>query len=532
MADPDLAHANISLADVSRRLGVAGFGAWWIGELASLAPQNLRSAIERRRLRPVIAQDGDRLTFWQPSRAGESIGMRETASVALTADTASVAAQGAAAIDAIFAANPGSRDVTLALDARQVLRRSLTMPSAIEDNLRATIGYDLDRLTPFKPDDVYFDAAVASRDPVKREITVDVVAARRRVVDQALALARAMGANVVAVVADPPERAAMSRINLLSPEDRVDGGRFRRWQFMVPMVALLAVALAAVAVPLWQKRDYAIAMMNTADEAASRAQQSDRLRSELERMVGQYNFALERKYTTPGVAQVLDEVTRLLPDDTWLTQFEVKSSIRGKLAQRELFMRGESANAGKLISLLENATLVGEAAPRSPTTKLQPGPGESFDIGAHLKTTPVPATIALTEAMKQPLRARAAAESAVAQPAATKAPQETADVDVAPDKPAPAQPAPAGPAPTIIPATPGHPAVVRMQRDSPFIPRGGGARRAARDAQAAQSAQGGASAAQAAPQAAPAAPPAATMQPSPAASQPAAGDDNEPEESQ
>jgi hypothetical protein len=210
-------------------------------------------------------------------------------------------------------------------------------------------------------------------------------------------------------------------------------------------------------------------MMNTADEAATRARQSDQLRSELDRMVSQYNFALERKYTTPGVAQVLDEVTRLLPDDTWLTQFEIKSSIHGKATQRELFMRGESANAGKLISLLENATLVGQATPRSPTTKLQPGPGESFDIGAQLKTIAMPPKIALTESIRQAPNPPAAV---IAAPARSSLPQSAAKAAL-PSASAAAQPLtgaaaqpPAGAAqPASAPASlPGHPSIVKETR--------------------------------------------------------------------
>ncbi|MEP7061724.1 MAG: PilN domain-containing protein [Betaproteobacteria bacterium] len=461
MADPEFAAANLSIADLARRFGLAGFGAWWLHELTSLVPARARSAIERRRLRPVIALDGERITFWRPSLQGEATGMREAASIAANADTATIAAQGRAAIDTIFTMSSGSRDVTLALGPRQVLRRRLKLPSAVEDNLRATIGYDIDRLTPFKAEDLHFDAVVIDRDAARREITVDVVTVRRRVIEQAVALARSFGANVVTIVADAPRDAAASRLNLLTPEDRVEGSLWLRWRFLLPLLLLLALAAAVAIVPLWHKRDYAITMMHTADAAAVRAQQSDRLRSELDRMVGEYNFALERKYSTPGVAQVLDEVTRLLPDDTWLTQFEVKSSIRGKVAQRELFMRGESANAGKLISLLENATLVGQAAPRSPTTKLQPGPGESFDIGTQLKSIPPPQKTALTETIKPPPPPVVAAPAPVppAQPA--PAPAAKAAAERAPDLPSAA--APAAPIAADAPA-PARPAGARGRR--------------------------------------------------------------------
>jgi hypothetical protein len=99
---------------------------------------------------------------------------------------------------------------------------------------------------------------------------------------------------------------------------------------------------------------------------------------------------LQRKYTFPASLQVVEDVTKLLPDDTWLTQLEMKTTARGKDAHREVVLRGESANAGRLVSLLEDSKVFEQAAPRSPTTKIQPGPGEIFDLGAQLKTLPLP----------------------------------------------------------------------------------------------------------------------------------------------
>src|SRR4029077_9208491 len=101
--------------------------------------------------------------------------------------------------------------------------------------------------------------------------------------------------------------------------------------------------------------------------------------------------------------RVLEDVTHLLPDDTWLTQLELKSVSRGKDAQRELSLRGESANAGRLVSLLEDSKVFEQAAPRSPTTKIQPGPGEIFDVGAQLKTLPMPQPLALPERAPRPV---------------------------------------------------------------------------------------------------------------------------------
>ncbi len=60
------------------------------------------------------------------------------------------------------------------------------------------------------------------------------------------------------------------------------------------------------------------------------ADASNALRAQLEQLTGDYNFALQRKYAFPAAVQVVEDVTKLLPDDTWLTQFEVKTQGRGK----------------------------------------------------------------------------------------------------------------------------------------------------------------------------------------------------------
>ena len=143
----------------------------------------------------------------------------------------------------------------------------------------------------------------------------------------------------------------------------------------MPLVLIAAVALAAVLVPLVQKREYAIALNKQAEEARVQALAADAVRTQLERAQGEYNFVLAKKYAYPGTVQLLDGVTRVLPDDTWVTQLEMRTSLRGKDTQRDLVLRGESANAGKLIGLLEDSKLVEQAALRSSTTKIQPGPG-------------------------------------------------------------------------------------------------------------------------------------------------------------
>lgn len=381
--------------DLARRAGLAGFWSWWGRELWSWVPAPVRSAVARRATRPVLAFDDAVATLWQPA-AGGALRMVETARIALDGDAVAVGAEGRAAIGAVARGMSRPR-VVVAVPALSALRKVLTLPDALEENLRQALAYDLDRHTPFQAADLYFDAVVTGRDAPRRTIQVELVAARRNIVDPLIARAEEFGAEVAAVTVDAPERAAWSKIDLLPDERRASRHPWARWQVLVPALVLVVLALTALILPVWQKRGEAIALIRVTEAARHRAEATDALRSELERKVAEYNFPLARKYEFPGTVQLVNDVTHILPDDTWLTQLEYHAG-RGKDTTHTVALRGESANAGKLVALLQDSKLFTQAAPRSPITKIQPGPGEIFDIGAQVEhyAAPKPASIDLS----------------------------------------------------------------------------------------------------------------------------------------
>ena len=448
-----------SSRSLARRLRLNGFLGWWMHELAAALPARLRAGAARRRARPVLAFDGNCAALWQPRQANGELQMKESARIALDGDPASVAAAGRNALAPLASAAGGAApQVIVALSPRASLRKTLTLPAALEDHLHQSLAYDLDRHTPFKAEELYFDAAIVDRDATHNALRVDLAAARRSIVDSVLRQAESFGARVIAVVVDPPARAAASRLNLLPEDRRLPATHWKRWQVALPAALVALGALAALYLPIWQSREEVIALHRMADEARGRATASDALRSELERRTGEYNFALERKYAFPGAVQVLDDVTRILPDDTWLTQFELRA-VRGKDGQRELTLRGESANAGRLVSLLEESRLFAQAAPRSPTTKIQPGPGEIFDVGAQLKPLPKPDALPLDMTPPAPVARAAPPAAAASRPAVPAGPSTTAAAapNAAPSVAAPTAGAPVS-APAAAPAAKANPA--------------------------------------------------------------------------
>ena len=444
------------LRDAANRAGLPRFWRWWMGELAPLLPSKSLIAVQRRFARPVIELVDGEAVFWRPD-FGEGTTTRLVIAerVSLNGDAASVLAAGREAVGRLAANTPGGGTaprVLVALGAKQVLRKEITLPAAVEQNLEQTLVYDLDRHTPFRPEQLYFDAVVVRRDAQRKLLYVDWAAALKTVVDDAHRRVEDWGAVPVAIVPGPPT--ARTRLNLLPNGVRPRQLHWRRWQLWAPIAAIGLFGFAAVIVPLVQKREYAIALNAIDVEARQGALAADSVRTQLEGMQADYNYILTKKYAYPNAVSVLDEVTRVLPDDTWLTQLELKTIGRGKEMHRDLYLRGESVNAGKLIALLEDSKLVEQTAPRSPTTKIQGAPGEIFDLSSRLRELPLPASEPVTiGATLIPVvrETPAAPASATATNAATAAPPAASSAAEVLATPTPAAAA-SGPAPTGVPA--------------------------------------------------------------------------------
>jgi len=439
------------LRDAANRAGLPRFWRWWMGELAPLLPSKSLIAVQRRFARPVIELVDGEAVFWRPDFGeGPSTRLVIAERVSLNGDAASVLAAGREAVGRLAANTPGggaAPRVLVALGAKQVLRKEITLPAAVEQNLEQTLVYDLDRHTPFRPEQLYFDAVVVRRDAQRKLLYVDWAAALKTVVDDARRRVEDWGAVPVAIVPGPPT--ARTRLNLLPNGVRPRQLQWRRWQLWAPIAAIGLFGFAAVIVPLAQKREYAIALNAIDVEARQGALAADGVRTQLEGMQADYNYILTKKYAYPNAVSVLDEVTRVLPDDTWLTQLELKTIGRGKEMHRDLYLRGESVNAGKLIALLEDSKLVEQTAPRSPTTKIQGAPGEIFDLSSRLRELPLPASEPVTiGATLIPVVRETPAAATNAAPAATATAAPTAAAPAAPSAAA-AVPAPA---PADVPA--------------------------------------------------------------------------------
>jgi general secretion pathway protein L len=149
------------------------------------------------------------------------------------------------------------------------------------------------------------------------------------------------------------------------------------------------LGLTALVLPVYQKRAQVIELQPQVNVAAQQAQAADSLHQQLERAQNEYNFLLQKRYAAPTSLQLLNEVTRILPDDTWLQNFELRTTSKGK----ELQLQGETGVAGKMIELFEQSPLVSGASFKSPVTQAPGSQGSRFHIGMDVKDVAPPSPL-------------------------------------------------------------------------------------------------------------------------------------------
>lgn len=255
--------------------------------------------------------------------------------------------------DAAPAAIDEDSEAVLLLPAERALARTLTLAPGAAADLGAALAFELERQTPFRADEVWLGWRREA--DVGAELRVRLVVVRRE--DAAAALRRldegGLAADAVEVEGEPGVRL---RIPSLARRRGVGVGRLNA----ALTVLLVVLALAALAAPAWRaERELAgvaaeiAALKPTVDRALALRAESDRLLGDAERVV-------RAKGEAPVVTRLLEEMSRALPDDSWLGQFNV---VEGKVE-----IEGVAASAAALVRVIEASPIFGAVQYRAPVS--------------------------------------------------------------------------------------------------------------------------------------------------------------------
>jgi general secretion pathway protein L len=263
----------------------------------------------------------------------------------------------------------GSR-VEVELQPVHVMTHLLDFPGKASDFLDGMIRAQIDRLTPWTVDDAVFGwsppAAVGND-----RIEVTLAATSKLKVAPLLQLVEALDGASVAVYA----KASAGRILLLDkPLRSVIGPAVNVPRLL--RVILLSAGIAAAASLLIGAYWGDTLQSEFGDVQRRISQRRAALRLEANGTASSLGLLAKRKQTTPSSVMVMEALSRVLPDSTYVTELRIEGD--------KVQVVGMTQDAPSLIRLLEQSPQFTRATFFAPTTRASNEAGESFHIEAHI----------------------------------------------------------------------------------------------------------------------------------------------------
>jgi general secretion pathway protein L len=333
----------------------------WRSALVSCLPREWRRLLERREQSLIVAPQGATASVVL-SRGDESVFLGE------------LDPKAPGSLQAVLAGAKGTkRKILVQLAADQVLKREVAFPSQVRDNLTQVLTYEMDRLSPFQPDQVYFDFRVLADASPRDKVRLELALCPRAQVQDWLRCLRDLGALVDQLTWE----GTWPKANLLPLEERPrrGSGPFSMGKLIEVLVSLLAAA--ALLTPIWQMQWMRDAREAQISELKARAEEVNRTRTALEQARRGSTEVLQRKLEQPRIIDLLLELTERLPDNTWVQNMDYRDGV--------VEIRGESAQATSLINLLDQGPGISDVSFGSPVVQIRGSGRERFQISLKYK---------------------------------------------------------------------------------------------------------------------------------------------------
>lgn len=340
---------------------LAQFMRWWLAELAFMIPVKLQGLLNQTpEYRVLLMREGGLVLNHLSSSTVTELGAFTLDDVAPGNDA--------------YAEQLGELPLALALDQGMALKRRVRLPDVLEENLYQAIGYELDRLTPFRPDQVYYGVRIAERLTTSRQILVDLVLTPKTRLDTLLDDLNKQGWRPETVYLIDDGRPG--DYNLLPEQYRQQsaiGPRIANAS-LTTLVGLLLLGMAFM--PLLFAQADVSRLEDQVSKSAKQAKEVENLRQENETLMQQASFLKDKKHKEPAMIDMLEELSRIIPDTTWLDGLQYR--------EHRVIMQGHSPSASSLIEQLEESTYFSKANFLSPVTKDVSNGLERFQIACDV----------------------------------------------------------------------------------------------------------------------------------------------------
>jgi general secretion pathway protein L len=330
------------------------FFRWWQRELGFLVPEKIKQLVNDNQGFIIVTPEGNQLALTY-TRDGQ--------------------------IEQLATLDRGTRDLTLLsiyekderlakaniilrLTSQDAIQKELGLPAAAKENLYQVVAYELDRYTPFKAEQVYFAVKPLTGVNEPGQIRVMLILTTREILDGLVEDIKAMGLSVL--LAD--YEGSANDLDQLGDSYNLLPERLRQKTAKVPrlihtaLITLTCLLLAAViAMPIWFEYQTVNALQLKIDSLEKDAKKVKALQSDIDAVIDETRQLLGEKNSAPEVIVMLNALSSLIKDDTWLSYAQYSDG--------HLQIQGESPTASTLIAVLEASELFVNARFASPVTQ-------------------------------------------------------------------------------------------------------------------------------------------------------------------
>ncbi len=170
------------------------------------------------------------------------------------------------------------------------------------------------------------------------------------------------------------DNANLQPVNLL-PQEKRRAKRLDVKSLNLALTGLLAVlVVAAITIPIVQKNRAIEALEAQVQAAAADAREGAELRQDLEKMAEASQFLVAKKASDVMIVELVDEVSRILPDHTWITRLDLSGD--------ELQIQGQSSASASLIGIVESSPWFENARFSSPVVQITGTDNDRIHISA------------------------------------------------------------------------------------------------------------------------------------------------------
>lgn len=337
------------------------FWRWWLSEIIQIVPDRALKLLSRRQELLVLSLEED---CWVIHRIQGSL-ESEIQRVALND-------LGPGHFAEFIAEYPELAETKIALRLMkgQGLRRQFKLPMAAEENLAQVIGLEMDRLTPFTQDQVTFATRILSRTKATRQILVELIIAPRDFLESTLDSLSRAGWLPVNVHLETETK--INEYNLIPERFKPQGDKLIEMLNIGLSSAILAIVILILVLPVWMTRIEVTKVQSELKKTTKAAQEVESMREQAEKLLHQAQFLQEKKRTEPILVDAMDELTRVIPDDTWLNGLQY--------ANHRVVIQGQSPSASVLLKQIEGSRHFKDVSFVSPVTKDAGNNLERFQI--------------------------------------------------------------------------------------------------------------------------------------------------------